>query len=52
MIVLLTLSSSRVTVVSEGHKITSNLVTIEIMSKILMLWIKLSSQSGCGSENC
>ena len=52
MIVLSTLSSSRATAVSEEHKVTSNLGTIEIMSKILMLWIKLSSQFGCGSENC
>ena len=37
MIVLSTLSSSRATAVSEGNKITSNLITIEIMSKILML---------------
>ena len=33
MIFLLTLSSSRATAVSVGHKVTSNLVTIEIMSK-------------------
>ena len=37
MIVLSILSSSRVTAVSEEHKVTSNLITIEIMSKILML---------------
>ena len=36
MIVLSILSSSRVTAVSEEHIVTSNLVTIEIFSKILM----------------
>ena len=36
MIVSSILSSSRVTAVSEEHKVTSNLVTIEIFSKILM----------------
>ena len=39
VIVLLmsTLFSSRVTAVSEGHKITSNLLTIVIIPKSLML---------------
>ena len=37
MIVLSTLSSSRATAVSEEHNVTSNLITIEIMSKVLML---------------
>ena len=37
MIVLSTISFSRATAVSEGHKVTSILITFEIMSKVLML---------------
>ena len=37
MIVLSILSSSKATAVNEGHIVTSDLVTIEIMCKILML---------------